>query len=122
MLTAADRVDTPKVEERNKDSTNFATFFNYFFSSRWYDILQLWFWSQARFVQAGCGILDETREVRDLGPATHSPHAKVQRWQCGRISVHFTTLVRYYCCTQICHLQNVAQLFSSSNFVLAIAQ
>ena len=31
MLTAADQADTPKVEERNKDSTNFARFLNHFF-------------------------------------------------------------------------------------------
>ena len=41
MLTAADQADTPKVEERNKDSTNLTRFLNYFFSSRGYDIMQL---------------------------------------------------------------------------------
>ena len=29
----------------------------------------------------------------DLGPATHSSHAKVQSHECARIRVHFTALV-----------------------------
>ena len=58
----------------------------------------------------------------DLGPATHSSHAKVQSHECARIRVHFTALVMAHCQLnkKSAELSNVQESKSFSLFPLAV--